>query len=122
MNFIQVCFEERVCDYTECLDDIGFSRDQTFRFLPEAATGVLDVTQNTSIFQAITCLLDNRSSQLLRMLDVDLIADRSGVSSEQVIAGFNAISPLLLEDFFHKGQSFIRSGSRGLRKARALPP
>ncbi len=109
MNFVQTFFEERVTDYAKELAGIGFSMDQTFGFLPIAALDITHVSQKTSVYQTISCLLSKRCHHLHTSIDINSTAITLGLETEQVKAGFRAIAPILLEDLFHKGQPFIQS-------------
>jgi len=115
-NFIRVFFEECIIDYVRSLEDIGLSMDQIFVLLPEAASEILNVTQKTSMYQAISYLLSGGRPHLKRCIDIDSMANKLELNSEQVQAGLCAIAPILLEDFFHKGKSFIWSGIGDRRK------
>lgn len=109
MNFIQVFFEERTNDYAACLEGAGITTYQATEFLLLASPIIIDVTQKTSVYQAITCLLSGRCRHLPGNSDITLMANKLKLDSEQVLNGLSAIAPILLEDIFHKGSSFISS-------------
>jgi len=76
-----------------------FTFDQARLFLPEAASGIFESTQNTGLFQTIACLFSNSPYQLPKNIDVNSIAINSGVNSVKVAAGLYAIAPVLLLAF-----------------------
>ena len=99
MDFIRRCFEEHNSTLMKRLISAEFTFDQARLFLPEAATGIFESTQNTNLFQTIACLFSNSPYQLPRNIDVNSIAINSGVNSVKVAAGLHAIAPVLLQAF-----------------------
>lgn len=112
MDFIRRCFEEHNSALTKRLIIAEFTIDQARLFLPEAASGIFESAQNTSLFQTIACLFSNSPYQLPRNIDVNSIAIKSGVNSVKVAAGLHAIAPVLLQAFAHNksGQITINQG------------
>ena len=106
LNFAQTCFEERICDCIECLENVGFSVDHILCFLPEAALGILDATQTLSLYQAITCMQANNPTYLLRVIDVDAMATKLDMDSIQVTNGLRAVVPILLDDLIKQCEAF----------------
>ena len=78
----------------------------TLDFLPEISQVMLDATQEISLYQAISCVQKNSSSSLLRMIDVDAIAEKLDMKSNLVIAGIGAITPILLADFIRQCETY----------------
>ena len=99
LDFIRRCFEEHNSALMKRLISAEFTFDQARLFLPEAASGIFESTQNTSLFQTIACLFSNSPYQLPRNIDVNSIAINSGVNSVKVAAGLHAIAPVLLQAF-----------------------
>ena len=107
MDFIKECFDEHGVAFMASLEAAGLSVEQARKFLPEAASSILDSTQKIGVFQTITCLLSDHHSQLLRMIDVNAIAEKSGMNFDQVASGFHAIALVLLQTYSKKNEKFV---------------
>jgi hypothetical protein len=105
MDLIQQCFDRQNKDLMKRLIAEDFSIDQALLFLPVAALGLCLSCRKTSEFQTIACLFTKSQYQMLRTIDIDQIADGSGLEPEQVIAGLHAIAPLLLQAFAAKSNT-----------------
>jgi len=114
LNFVQACFEKHICDCIECLENVGFSVDQIINFLPESALNILDAMQSVSLYQAITCMQSNNPASLLRAIDVDSMASKLDMDSDQVVAGISAIAPILLGDLLKQCDVFthLKKGNK----------
>lgn len=111
MNLIKECFVEDSKAFSERLKSIGFSDDQTMKFLPEAASRIVYATQKSSVFQTIFCLMSGRDDQLLRAIDVDSMANKSGINTDLLASGLHAIAPVLLQAYSQRSNSFTVSNS-----------
>ncbi len=96
MDPIRHCFEHHRHSLTKCLINADFSQDQVTRFLPGAATGLLESSRNTSLFQTLASLFSCSRYTLLRKIDIGSIARNTGMNPDQVTAGLHAIAPVLL--------------------------
>jgi len=96
MNPIKQCFESHDHLLTSSLLNANFTHGQARQFLPQAATGLLESSRNTSLFQTLASLLSDSQYMMLRKIDVESIARNTGIDSDQVKAGLHAIAPVLL--------------------------
>lgn len=99
MNLIKEYFEEHNGDLTNSLISAEFTTDQARLFLPEAATGLFESCQKTSIFETVACLFSTTPYQLPASIDVGAIAKNSGMNLVKVTDGLRAIAPVLLDAF-----------------------
>lgn len=99
MKHIKECFEEHSNAFTESLIKANFSSDEAMKFLPEAISEIMESSNKTSIYQTITVLLANRPRQLLRNMNISMIANKSEMSQFQVATGLQAIAPILLQTY-----------------------
>jgi lipase chaperone LimK len=99
MNFIKECFEEHDGALVDQLKGAGFSDYRAKQFLPEAATGILDSSQDTSVEQMTEQMVSGAPSQFLNSVNVEVIAEKLGMNSDQVTKGLAAITPVLAREF-----------------------
>ena len=104
MDLIKECFDDHRSAFSEILEVAGFSIDQVDKFLPEAALGIVEATQKTSVFQTFAALLSDHPSKLLITIEIDAIVKKTGVNSAQVTLGLHAIAPVLLQTYSQKKQ------------------
>lgn len=95
MDFITECFEQHSGAFTEKLAGAGFSIDQAKQFLPEAASGIFNATQDAGAEQMITGLITGGPSKLISSINITEMASKLGMNSEQISSGLEAIAPLL---------------------------
>lgn len=103
MNIIKECFDEHGGAFTESLENAGFSFEQARQFLPEAASSILDLTQDASAVQIITGLSSDGPSTLHNAINVDAIAEKLDMSPNHVTSGLEAIMPILSQAITDKG-------------------
>jgi hypothetical protein len=99
MDFIKECFKEHDGALIDQLKGAGFSGYRAKQFLPEAATGILDTSQDTSIEQMTEQMVSGAPSQFLNSVNVEVIAEKLGMNSDQVTKGLAAITPVLAREF-----------------------
>jgi hypothetical protein len=107
MNFLKSFFTEYDIALSELMDDAGFSAEQTKRFLPVAASGIADAFHNKEIEHIISAFGSRDPSLLLNEIDIDAIADKADMNSEQVTAALNAIAPLITHAFKHNSDGMV---------------
>ena len=108
MDFIRECLDERGDALMDELVVAGFSEDQAASFLPEAVSAILTSAHNPSPAQWIRCLLEN-PAHLHSVVNVDEIAQKTGVPGDQVTSGFDAITPIFLEYFALSNKGVVHS-------------
>lgn len=99
MDFIKECFKEHDGALIDQLKGAGFSGYRARQFLPEAATGILDSSQDTSVEQMTEQMVSGAPSQFLNSVNVEVIAEKLGMNSDQVTKGLAAITPVLAREF-----------------------
>lgn len=99
MDFIKECFNEHDGALIDQLKGAGFSGYRARQFLPEAATGILDTSQDTSVEQMTKQMVSGAPSQFLNSVNIEVIAEKLGMNSEQVTKGLAAITPVLAREF-----------------------
>ena len=104
MNQIRQCFECHSHSLTKSLINADFSHDQVKQFLPEAATGLLESSRNTSLFQTLASLFSDSHYTLLRNIDIESIVRKTGMNQERVTAGLHAIAPVLLHTIAYENR------------------
>jgi hypothetical protein len=107
MDFIKDSFKEHEGALIEQLKVAGFSVDQAKQFLPEAATGILDSTQDAGVEQITKRLLSGDPSELSGSVDIAAIAAKLGIDSDQVTKGLAAIAPILARVLSQKGGGLL---------------
>lgn len=112
MNAIKECFKEYQDDFTENLLRANFSLDEAMMFLPAACSGILKSSKSVGISQTMQILLADRPHQLLKKLDVPIIARNSEISFFQVTTGLQAIAPTLFQAFSDKNPDLMKSAFR----------
>lgn len=95
MDMIKACFEEYQSEFTQKLQGVGFTTNQAREFLPETASGISGLTENSYIAEKIGDLLSGDSAALLGALNVGAMSEKVGIRPEQVMSGLKAITPLL---------------------------
>ena len=104
MNFIHKFFGVNSSVLSERLQDSGFTAEQASKFLPEAASSILNAYQHKEIELIISALEMDRPTKLLNTVNVNAIANNIGMSSEQVTAGFEVLAPVMSKAFIkHSG-------------------
>ncbi|MBT8436375.1 MAG: hypothetical protein KJP11_03305 [Gammaproteobacteria bacterium] len=109
MDFINECFNEHDGALVEQLKDAGFSSYRARKFLPEAASGILDSTRGSGVEQITENLMTGAPSQFLSSVNVAEIARKLGMSSDQVTQGLAVITPVLAQALSRKSNSLIGS-------------
>ncbi len=109
MDVIKACIEEYKFEFTRKLESVGFTRDQARNFLPETATGISGLTENSYIAERMVDLLTTDTSALLSGLNVGAMSDRVGIQPAKVISGLQAITPLLNRILSDKRRSMVDS-------------
>lgn len=109
MALIKECFEEYQNDFTETLIKANFSPDEATMFLPAAFSGILKSSNKVGIPQTMQILLADRPHQLLKKLDVPMIARYAEISFFQVTTGLQAIAPILLQAYSDKSPELVRA-------------
>lgn len=107
MDFIKDCFKEHGGAFIEQLKVAGFSVDQAKQFLPEAASGILDSTQDTGVDQITKQFASGGPAELLSSVNVAAIAEKLGIDSDQVTTGLVAIAPVLAKAISQKSDGLI---------------
>ena len=109
MDFINECFNEHDSALVEQLKDAGFSSYRAWKFLPEAASGILDSVRGSGVDQITEKLMTGAPSQFLNSVNVAAIARNLGMSSDQVTKGLAVITPVLAQALSQKGNSTLGS-------------
>ncbi len=109
MDFINECFNEHDSALVEQLKDAGFSSYRAWKFLPEAASGILDSTRGSGVDQITEKLMTGAPSQFLSSVNVAVIARKLGMSSDQVTKGLAVITPVLAQALSQKSNSMFGS-------------
>jgi len=99
MNFIQKFFGVNGSVLSERLQDSGFTAEQAGKFLSEAASGILNAYQHKEIELIISALEMDKPTKLLNAVNVNVIANNIGISSDQVTAGFEVLAPVMSKAF-----------------------
>jgi hypothetical protein len=107
MNFITACFEEYDSALSELLLGAGFSADEALRFLPEASSGILDAFKHKDIEQIISAFGAKDPSQILNAVNMNTIAMKVDMSTEQVKAGLEKIAPVITQAFKHNSDGMV---------------
>ena len=95
MDFIKKYIEQNSGVLTDSLTNSGFSQEQAKQFLPEAATGIIDVADKFGVEQLVSGFTSGQQDKLLSMINVDGIASKLGIDSAQVSSGFESIVPVI---------------------------
>lgn len=107
MNFIKACFTEYNTALCELMENAGFSVKQTRTFLPVAASGIADAFRNKDIEHIISAFGSRDPSSLLNEIDIDAIANKVDMNSEQVTKALHAIAPLISHAFKHNSDGMV---------------
>jgi len=107
MDIIENCFKEHGGALIEQLTVAGFSVDQATQFLPEAASGIANATQDTGVEQITSRLLSGDPSELFDSVNVAAIAAKLGIDSDLVTKGLAAIAPVLAKTLSQKSDGLI---------------
>lgn len=99
MDVIKECFRENAGTFTEKLKAAGFSVDQARQFLPEIESSILDSVENSGVAKMITCLVSEEPSRMFSTSDINLMAIKLGMNSDQVMSGLEAIMPVMTRAF-----------------------
>jgi hypothetical protein len=99
MNFIQKFFGVNASVLSERLQDSGFTAEQADKFLSEAASGILNAYQHKEIELIISALEMDKPTKLLNTVNVNAIANNTGMNSDQVTAGFDVLAPVMSKAF-----------------------
>ena len=121
MEFIKALINENNSSLTDSLSSAGFSLEQVSQFLPEAASSISDAINISGVEQIVSGVASGGSGKLLNSIDIIQIASKTGMSSEQVKEGFEAILPAVTNIITQNGgsigdalSSVIGGGSGGL--------
>ena len=120
MDFINECFNEHDGALVEQLKDAGFSSYRAWKFLPEAASGILDSIEGSGVEQITEKLMTGAPSQFLSSVNVAVIARKLGMSSDQVTKGLAVITPVLAQALSQKSNSMF--GSMNFAAMTSLAP
>jgi len=99
LNFIQKFFGVNSSVLSERLQDSGFTVEQASKFLPEAASGILNAYQHKEIELIISALEMDKPTKLLKTVNVNAIANNIDMNSDQVRAGFEVLAPVMSKAF-----------------------
>jgi hypothetical protein len=109
MDFINECFNEHDGALVEQLKDAGFSNYRAWKFLPEAASGILNSAQDSGLEQITEKLMTGAPSQFLSSVNVTVIAEKLGMSCDQVTKGLAVITPVLAQALSQKRNGLLGS-------------
>ncbi len=104
---IRECFEENAGAFTRSLQGAGFSVEQAGKFLPEAASGILESTKESGITQLSAGFASGDPAKPLSDINVDAIADKLGMDADQVSSGLLAIMPVLSSVMSDKSEGIL---------------
>ena len=107
MEIIKNCFKEHGAALIEQMTMARLSVDQATQFLPEAASGVLNSTQDTGVEQITTRLLSGDPSELSDSVNIAEIAAKLGIDSDLVAKGLAAIAAVLAKTPSQKSDGLI---------------
>lgn len=107
MNIVKECFEEHGVALMERLQGTGFSLEQARQLLPEAATSISDITQDTGVVKLVTELASDGPSVLLGKINANAIADKLDMDSGLVKQGLETIIPVVSEAITDKGDGIL---------------
>ncbi len=111
MEIVTHCFVVHKSALTQCLLRENFSYDQVLQFLPNAASAIYEATQITSLYETMACLMAGCSYDADSKINIDSIAEKSGLDNYKVAIGLNAIAPILLPAFAHKANYELPTSS-----------
>lgn len=111
MEIVTRCFVVHRSALTKCLLRENFSYEQVLRFLPNAALAIYESAQVTSLYETMSRLIAGCSYDEKSTVNVDLIAQNSGMDYFKVAIGLNAITPVLLSAFAHNSNYRFNSNS-----------
>ena len=107
MNFITACFDEYDSALSELLAASGFTAEQTSRFLPAASSLILNTFKHKDIEQIISSFGSREPSEFISALNVDTLASRVDMTTEQVTTGLEAIAPVISQAFKHNSDGMV---------------
>jgi len=107
MDFLKICFEENNSIFIKNLEEAGITGDLANQFLPETGLAILHIIKNTSLDKVIEILLSSNSSQLLKLININEMAEKLAINTEQVSTGLEAISPTLLQVFSNQSDEIV---------------
>ncbi len=99
MGFIRDCFEEHGRLLMDELERAGFSVNQSIDFLPEVASGIASTFQILGVEKTTNNLVSSNTNQLLHMLNIDEIVQKTGLNLNQVKSGFKVVTPFFYNHF-----------------------
>lgn len=99
MNLIKQLFEEHAGVFTEALSESGFTAEQASSFLPDAASSLIDATDNMEISEMVSMFASDDKTELLEKINVDEISENHDLDASQVTDGFSTIISSLTELF-----------------------
>ena len=99
MELIKTYFKEYSASFTDSLHAAEFSDDEIKKFLAEAESSMAKSSQRDSIFKMMKGLLSAHPYQLSNIIDVDGIAEKSDMTSEQATLALRTITPTLIRAF-----------------------
>lgn len=91
MEMVRQLFKEHAGTFTDALSAAGFSAEQAKAFLPDAASSLINATENMDIDQVITAFTSRDKTELLAMLKPDAISAKHGLDNEKVSQGMSSI-------------------------------
>lgn len=107
MDFLKECFKENDGALMEKLKGAGFSTAQARQFLPEAASGFSEATQDMSAEQVAGQLVSDDPAQFLRSVNANAIAEKLGMNSNLVNKGLAVIAPAIALVFAQKSDGLV---------------
>lgn len=111
MEFIKQCFTEHDGVFMEKLKEIGFTPDQASQFLPLAATEISESVNNSGATKIISDLMSDGPSSMIASLNIESLAQKLGMNSDQVGSGMNAIAPALTEIMTNNSEGLVNAAA-----------
>lgn len=107
MDFIEKCFMRYNAELTDKLVDAGFSAAQAKEFLPVTSSSIMHFIKNTDLEITIAIFMSDNPSQILNLINADVVASIMGMNSDQVTSGFEAIAPALSQAFKQQSNEIV---------------
>jgi hypothetical protein len=107
MNFIKKCFDQYNSALTMYLNDAGIVGDLSKQFISETVLGIMYAIKNSSLDDVIVILVSDDPSQLLKLINVDGMANNLGISADEVTRGLEAIAPVMSMIFTFKSHEIV---------------
>ena len=122
MNFIDECFASNSKVLQARLEGVGFTPEQSARFLPAAATGILNSFHHRAIEEIIAAIGMTEPDRLLNAVNVRGIAEDLGINAYQIASGFEVIAPVMATAFLYNSRGIVGAAASVAWGSNAMAP